>query len=80
MPDDGCVVAMPIGVLKELCAIGTAITTGYPYGVFRRQGRIGGVTITSKEEFVGCMVTEKQMYSLRRALHDVRPYLRRTNP
>lgn len=67
-------VMISVGVLKELWDIGDAITVGF-YGVFRRQDHIGDVTLTSEEETEGYQVTEKQMYSLRCALHDVQAYL-----
>jgi len=63
-----------VAALRELWAIGNAITAGY-YGIFRRQDRIGDVTITSEGETEGYLVTEKRMYSLWCAVHDAQPYL-----
>ncbi len=71
---------IPISVLRELCAIGNGIAVGYCYGVHRRQDDFGDdKIITWGEELKGYLVTEKQLYSLRCALHDARPYLEDTD-
>jgi len=73
---DKRIVTVPIGVLKELNSIGSALATGYPYGVFRLGDKIGDVTISSQEASWGYMMTEEQLYKLQGALQDMRPFLK----